>query len=425
MIYSDLYTKNKLKIPTIAGLLFLLVVVVFFARLFSSLSLPSKASKKIIKRLEIASLTPSQTVIFWQTENKESGWVVYGERNNQLNQIAFDERDLPNQKGKFINHYVTLKNLHESQNYFFKIVSDNKLVSNSGELPFTLTTPKNNGGVKNNLPIYGKVVGSNNNPIENAVVLAALSDSYLLSALSKPTGEWLIPLNILIEKNSLKSKTPKKNEELKIEIIGENGETTNIITSVDLGSPLPQTVVIGKNYNFLTGNDVLSAITSSGQEEEKREIDIIYPQENAAIPGYTPIIKGTAIPNQEVMVDVRSDKIYSSRVTAGNDGLWKLVIPEKLALGEHLIILTARDRLGRDVKIQRKFIIVANEGNEAKVLGLATPSATVTTGPTNIPTATPIKVASPSAPVSGSNFNLPIVGAASMIIFGLGLILVF
>src|SRR3989344_2499228 len=96
MIYSELYLKQKIKLPTIIGVLLVVFITVIFSRLFFGLTGSSKASFKVAKRVEIVNLSASQVSIFWQTEEAELGWVAYGEGKNQESKIALDEKDLNN-----------------------------------------------------------------------------------------------------------------------------------------------------------------------------------------------------------------------------------------------------------------------------------------------------------------------------------------
>ena len=112
MIYSELYLKQKIKLPTVIGFLLLIFVTVVFSRFFLGLAGSSKASLKVAKRVEIVNLSSGQASIFWQTDQKESGWVAYGEGERNENKIVLDEKDLNNigqKKGKYKIHLATLK----------------------------------------------------------------------------------------------------------------------------------------------------------------------------------------------------------------------------------------------------------------------------------------------------------------------------
>ena len=428
MIYSNLYLKNNNKLPTILGIIIIGFLLLFFIRLFSQSSIPSKAVKIMVKRIELTNISPHQVTIFWQTDNLETGWVIYGEKKNDLNNVAINELDLPSKKNPRLNQYVVLKNLKENKQYFYKLVISDQLVSNINSEVLEFMTPKD-ASLSKREPAYGKVIKSNSLPLENAIVLINLNNSYPLSAVTKSTGEWLISLGNLYERNNLKPINPSTNESVKIEIISQDNQLSEIITSLEMISPLPQTTIIGQNFNFIEGTNVLSATSNNlSTGGEKKDIDIIYPQENALIPGFIPRINGLALPNTEVMITVNSERSYSSRVKSNSKGEWQLLLSERLSLGRHTVTIMTTDRNDQEIKIARDFIIVGNEGNDAKVLGVASGEPTLTLSqatPTPTYYSTSSGTIKPTTPVSGFISIKPLVGASSFFILGLGLLLVF
>ena len=423
MIYSQIYLKNQTKVPTIVAVLIACFVGLLFLRLFSQTPPASKAEKKALKLVEVTNLSPNQVAVYWQTDQKSTGWVIYGTKENELNKIANDERDISTKKSQYLYHYTQLKNLNENQVYFFKLVSNNKLIVNTDDKPFSFNTPKNVTPFKGREPAYGKVIKPNGSPLENTVVLIHMNNVFSFSALTKSIGEWLIPINSVFEKKSYQPRNPTSKEQATIEILNEDGQMSTVMTDLSKVSPVPQTIIIGSNLNFTSQDNILSATSSQGNEGTTKEIDIIYPQENKMIPGYSPLIKGVAIPNEEVMIEVHSETAFSSKVKTDEKGEWKLNLPSNLSPGEHTITIRTKDKNGNVVIIERKFNI-AKIGEQ--VLGTATPEGTITTAPaTPTPTRLPIYSPTPKPPVSGGSITTPLVGAASFIILGLGLILVF
>lgn len=421
MAYSDFYLNKQAKIPTILALLIACFVGLLFIRLFTHSATPSKAEKKIVRRFEVANLTSNQVVVYWQTDQKAVGWVVYGKKENELNRVAYDDRDLPQNKLSSQNHYATLKNLDENQTYFFKLINDNKFESNDTNTSLSFKTTKNITGFKGIDPAYGKVIEANGAPAENSVVLLHIGNAFSLATLTKSTGEWLIPLNSLYDKNTYQFLTPKTNEKITIEVIGEN-QSSQIVADLLKVSPLPQTIILGKNFDFTSPENVLSATSTRTVDISNNEIDIVYPKEDALIPGYSPLIKGIALPGSEVFITVHSDKVFSSRVKADDKGLWSLILPSSLSPGDHTITIKTVDKDGNPVTVDRKFIIAKNG---EQVLGSATPEATITEMPSPTPTTQLYFTPTPKPPVSGGSIGIPLVGAFSFIIVGVGLMLVF
>ncbi|MFA6017321.1 MAG: fibronectin type III domain-containing protein [Patescibacteria group bacterium] len=447
MIYSDLYIHKTNKLPTVIGFLIVLFISVIFLRSFLGMAGSSKASLKVAKRVEIVNLSPTQVSVFWQTDKNESGWIIYGEAENKENKIVLDEKDMNNvgeQKGKYIVHVVTLKELEPGKKYFFKIITDNNqiIVQPNGSSFSFITPQKVLSSLQNISPAFGKVLRSNSvDPLINSYILLSVKGGYSLLTQIKATGDgsWLIPLSQIYSKDSQSILTISETDKIIIEIITNEGEGTTITTIKSKVSPLPQTIIFvkDKNYSFVSDDNVLSATTGQGATTSD-QTEILYPKEGSLIPGSIPLIKGVTLPSNKLEITVNSKKTYSATTTSDKKGNWSYLLPEDLELGPHTIVIKTKDKDGKEIVITRKFTIIAQQGNEARVLGTATGEPTITFAPTIAPTkavasySTPIPTApllnitaTPSPPVSGSNFTGVIFSSLSLIIIGGGILLAF
>lgn len=423
MSYSSIFlNKNSGKVPTIVFLLVISFVSFFIVHIFSTKPMSSQASKKILRQLLIVNPSSNQVGVFWQTDKKEIGWLVYGEKDSRLDKIALDEKDAGNNKTPYLNHYAIIKNLNQQQSYFFKIVSDNQLVVDSNNRPFSFRTTANIAGSSNISPAYGKVLGVNGIPLSSGVVVLTFKNSYPLFSLLKLSGEWLIPLNNIIDKSTQKVKNLENGEFGTIEIYNEEGQKSSIEIITENLSPLPQTVIIGKDYSFINKESVLAV--SSKTSSKNQGISILFPKEQGIIPGETPLIKGTALPGADVVVIINSQVSFSTRVKADKDGIWRVVPKERLSAGEHQLTIVTNNGKGEEVKLTRRFTI-AKSGEQ--VLGYATPEPSLTEKPTPTiinPTLV-ISTLSPTIKQAGSN-PLPLtIISSSLIVIGLGIILAF
>ncbi len=422
MSYLDVFQKRQTKIPTVAVFIAIVAVIVFFTRFFSGTTVPSRAKNKTLTQLQVVNLSPTQAGIFWKTEKKEVGWVIYGNKKDSFDNIAIDERDLITSKSPYQLHFAILRNLNENTTYYFKIISDNHLVAKttSGD-PFTLTTPTNLS-VSGLSPAYGKLINQDSSALTNALVLLSINGAYPFVTLTKTTGEWLIPLNYILGQATLHNLQVDAKTQINIDFFTEDGLKSNVITDIKNLSPLPQTTIIGKNYNFGNQSTVLGAETQISQPQ----FQIIYPKPNMIIPGTRPLVKGVVLPNAQVTVIIQSPVTYSFNVTADASGVFSVSLDRDLAAGDHTVTIITKDANGKEVKIQQNFTI-AKSGEE--VLGVATASATPTFFPT--PTIAPTLVAtsssylSPTPPRSGSSITPYLVTSFSLIILGGGLMLAF
>jgi len=437
MIYSDLYLRKENRLPTAIGFLFVLFITIIFSRFFLNLAGSSKASLKVAKRVEIVNLSPTQVSVFWQTNQKESGWVIYGETESKENKIVFDEKDLNKlggqQKGKYIVHLATLKELTPGKKYFFKIITDNNqiIVKPDGK-SFSFITPQNTfNNVQNISPAFGKILKSNSvDPLINSYIILNVKGGYslLTQIKSEGDGSWLIPLNQIYSKDSQNFLTISDKDKIIIEIVTSEGEQLTITTVKSKISPLPQTTVFikDKNFSFVEDDNVLSATTDFTQLKND-QIDIKYPEEGKLIPGKIPLIKGVSLPKTVIEITVNSRKTYSATTTSDDKGNWSYLLPEDLELGPHTIVIKTKDKTGKEITIKRKFTIIAQQGNEGRVLGTASGEPTMV--PTNIIYNSPIptisSIITTTPPVSGNNFLGTIFTSLSLIIIGGGILLVF
>ena len=251
-------------------------------------------------------------------------------------------------------------------------------------------------------------------------------------------GSWLIPLSQIYSKDSQNVITISDKDKIMIEIINSEGEGLTVTTVKSKISPLPQTIVFlkDKNLSFIEEDNVLSA-TSNFNNTSSIKTEILFPKEGSLIPGSIPIIKGTAKPLTKIEITVNSKKTHTSTITSDSKGSWSYLLPENLELGPHTIVIKTKDNEEKEVKVTRKFTIIAQQGNEARVLGTASGEPTIIFTPTKIPTAIPTVIYSTpvvptissnittTPPVSGGNFSGIIFSSLSLIIIGGGILLAF
>jgi hypothetical protein len=433
MSYSDLYTKQNIRIPTPVGILVVLIVSIICFRIFTpGAAVQTKASNKSLKRVEITNIYPTQVTVYWQTANLEKGWLLYGESSGGTNQIAFDDRDIETEKKQYRNHIVTLKGLKEKQTYFFRIVSNNSaiFVKQDGS-PYSFSTPSQDIRNSTLRIAYGTAVYKNEIPLENAIVLLYVHEQPILSTITKTKGDWLITLNnILYSTSGLPIRTPSEKEVLMFEIISEDGQVSQIKTNLLTINPIPKTIIIGTSYDFTKEeSDVLAASTKQilVQQTGSFPIEITYPKEDAIIDARQPLIKGLGVPGKEVILFIQSDKLISMKTTADKNGVWLVRDIGNFTPGTYTIKMETQDIQNNKITLQRKFIMA--KSGERAVLGEATASPTLSLlSPTVFPTPTiifSILTPTPTQPVTGiASFSVLYIGAACFIA-GLGLLLAF
>lgn len=446
MSYSDLYFEPKKKSTG-----FLLAVAFFSLFGFigfmyaGSSTKTSQAGGSILKESpKIVNLRTTQAGIFWKSDKPDKGWVMYGKDMNNVTKIVYDERDTESIQKNYYNHYVFLMDLDPNTSYFYKIFSkvDNKITtySEAEKQAYTFVTPKDIGLNQMIKPAYGKVLYPNSAPASEAIVLFEFTDYYPLLAVTKISGEFAIPLNSLVEKTGNNIVAVKPDEKVVVTIYDnqDNKRKTQIIAMLSQTNPLSKSIIVGKTYDFIEESKVLGA-TSENQTVDQEsnnlilneKISILYPKNNSIIASQKPLIKGMAFPNKTVFVTINSTPEYSFRATANDKGEWKIVTSLSLKNGDYKLTAKTVDNKEKEVVITRNFS-VAKSGEQ--VMGAATAEPTLiaqlpTTTPTLILTPTPIgdQFFTPTAtpPKTGLNNSYLVIISSTLILFGLGILLVF
>lgn len=426
MAYSEIFFKKQHRVPTIVTLLTIVSVLLILTKLVAPSAVPSKATKRTLPQVKIVNVSSSYATVFFETEQKEVGWIAYGEDKNALNKIGIDERDLQDKKQSYYYHYVNISGLSDSRDYFFQIVASNQLVGQGSGQPFNFKTTQVSS-VANSGIAYGRAVKANGNALVNTPVLLTTEGGLALATLTKSTGEWLIPLGRKVGDS----------EKIAIDIYGEDKKKIHILTDGKHANPLPQSVIEGRDYTFLDQENVLGTVSSAnlGKQASYSSVDIFFPKEGMIIDSARPLIKGIILPNRDATVTVATsdNKVY--KITSDKTGVWNLNTESPWPPGKQKIVLTTVNEKGKKVQITRTFTI-AKSGEQ--VMGIATGSATpkLTPSPTIVsPTHVPTKVASSSPtliltltkapPDSGSSILPYALGSLSFIILGLGLMLAF
>lgn len=438
MLYSDLYLKKQHNYTPFFAIA--LVLVVFSVFLYSSrnnITITSASKRKLVKH-QVVNVSSGQVGIFWQTDEADEGWVIYGTDKNNLSSISSDEQDVGTNKNKRTLHYAVLKNLQQDTNYYYKIVSNRQLISDKNE-SFGVKTSINYTVSSNTKPAYGKVLLPSGDAAVGSFVFLTYKNTYPFLATTKSSGEWLIPLQYGVDKVSNEIVSIVDDEVATIEVVNQDLVST-VKASLKNVSPLPKTIVLGQSYDFLvtTDEDVLPASTKRNSDKQYA-VELLYPKDGAVIPGSQPLIRGKGVPGAEVIVNVNTKPVFTARTIIEKDMSWKVTMPSSVRPGIYQLTVTTEDVQGMKIGFRRRFVM-AKSGET--VLADATGPATLTVTPTTafsspMPTQTMIPeptitntfynpTATPVPPTSGVNGSMPyIFGGITMVVLGVGLVLLF
>lgn len=386
-MYSDLYLKKRSRWPFYVFMAFLVVCCVggliyggiyFFPSLQNIQLFPEK--KVSVERHEIVNMSPYEAGVFWLSNEKEKGWVVYGTKETLLRSKVYDERDTSEKQGGYLLHNVALKGLQPDTVYYYKIITERGVVLENVKKPFSFKTPKKETGLTTSKePLYGKISLPKGTPAQDAFVFLYYDDIYPLLTRTKSSGEWLLPLQTLIDKSTGKYISLGKDHRIRLEVMNEDLLFSKVETTIRRASPVSKTVSLGKNYVFDSQKGtVLSEVSEQRGVEGGGKISLHHPKEGAVIPGLRPLIKGTAFPDNSVHVTIKGNQDYVFEVRADKRGQWRVPVSTDLSPGSHLLIVKTNNASGKE-EIIRRYFIISKQGEQ--VLGDATESGELSPSP--------------------------------------------
>lgn len=383
--------ENSRRIPTVIALLILLIGLgggIFLAESTLRFFSPSDQETRP-QDIQLTNRTASMATISWLTTKNSVGYIEYGLVNGPMKAIGVDDRT--RKHGRTIystTHHITLNHLVPEQKYQFVIRSEGKRYDDRSK-PYIFTTlPRQNLAQIN--PVYGTVTLPDANPAGGTIVYLTLEDAEPLSALVKPSGHWLIPLNIAHSREDKLPFTTIEGKKIELIIRKSPTEVAQAIADTRTINPL-QTIVIGKTYDFRVQTtaqqpvapDILGA--SLSETTDYITVDIIQPEHEQALTSNRPLIRGKGIPGKSVSITLESIP-QSATVSVDKRGNWSWTPLQKLSPGTHTVTIQTYDQTGKLVNITRKFTVLPSG---SRVLGEATPSATQTPSPTTTLTPSP------------------------------------
>ncbi|MCA9371426.1 fibronectin type III domain-containing protein [Candidatus Woesebacteria bacterium] len=381
MLYSDLYlNEHRRPAKMLVAIALVLVSSAIGFYFFTNNSQPTRASKLSLERHEVTNLTSKQAAILWAASAEDEGSIVYGTKKNRLDLIAIDSLG----KGKKKYHFAELTNLEPNTTYYYRILTtDGTLVAADGD-SFSFKTAKETQ-VNTASPAYGTVINPDQTPADKVLVVMYVSNAYPLADVTSSSGEWLIPLQNIVNAKTLEPLTPSEQNIITINIFTSNRHSS-IRALLKNTHPLPETVILGNNYSFVEGNEVLGAVTGAPtQSPISPAIQLTFPVDNSVIPGKRPLVKGTGIAGAFVSTTIDGPMHLSGSVVVNKEGEWQYSVPHDLVPGKYAFTMVTQNEEGNNVVVKRTFTIIKSG---EQVLGESTPSGTLAPSLSSAPSGT-------------------------------------
>jgi len=395
---NDIWGK---KIPSILGIFLIVVGIIATSFLIQQgiIFITKAALSNVPRNLRITNVTDSSFTASYITDEKVIGSINLGISKN-LGQISRDDRDQQSGKlGTFKLHNITVRNLKPTTKYYFSIISGQDTFYNNDNPYEVDTSSPIDSDPSRQEPISGKVLLANGSNANEAIVYATIDGAQAISTLIKSDGSYILPLNSL-RTSGLNSYFQFTNNLIKMQIIGSESQTSNVILQIKQINPVPA-VTLEKNYDFSQSPEPISSSSAQFQQfpsfsadiqsKKKIELKITSPQENESFSDQQPVFTGVALPDETVKIEIHSPLLIQEEVTADIYGNWRYRPSEPLGTGEHTVNIITKNSSGTMQTLSRNFVIFALG---SQVSESATPSATPTITPTTSPTTSPTPIQS-------------------------------
>lgn len=237
------------RIPTLLSILLIGISIVITSVLVKSrVIFVSRADiTQTPQDVKITNISDNSFTISYTTEVENIASVNFGTDNN-LGQIAIDDRD---QKGGIRPHKIhnfILQNLKPKTKYFFTIVSGQNTFLNNN-IPYeTTTAPKPQITLTLTAPIKGKILLPDGAGPKEALVYANMSKAQAISSLAKTDGTYLLSLNSLLLQDLSYPVTLAPNDVIKM-IITNGNLKSNVLLSARQINPVP-VITLSHDYDF-------------------------------------------------------------------------------------------------------------------------------------------------------------------------------
>jgi hypothetical protein len=426
--------KLPSKMPTILGLILVITImsgIIILERTFRSPSMASESQAP--ENIHTTNVSDTTFTFSWTTQLPASGTILVS-TTGKNNYMYYDERDATGKLGLYVTHSITVRDAKPSNDYSISLLSNGKQYLDHG-IAFVVHTPVTLSPNSNGLgPAYGIMRATNDEPIEGALVYLTIDGGQELSAMTKASGLWLIPLNQM-RTGDLTAYLPTVERMTENIFVRANNLESSAITDTLNDSPVPE-MTVGKTYDFRrqqantpqaktlalqTETSLPANGTVLGQTTRRSfPVSLTSPAEGAAVVTTLPFIKGTGVPDAFVGISLGITQIISGSTRVDTNGLWNFTPPKKLGTGKQSVTISTVTDQGKPVAITHTFQVMKSG---TQVLGDATPSATLTPENTPIVTISPTPETTPESSLSGeppptSGNELPTI---VLILLGIGL----
>ncbi len=476
---------SQKQIPTILGMVILVVALIggiFFIGQGGGVFAPRATAQTTPKKVALSNVKEDSFTVSFVTDDSTAGFIKYGTDPKNLTTQASDDRDqFSGNVGQYNTHHISVHNLQASTTYYYLLGTAAGSAYDNNGTPYSIKTTPNPGSLPIAKTIYGTVNSASGTPASGVMVYVTLSGAYQLSALTKDSGSWAIPLSNARNQENGTYRAVDPTEQITVSAQGNDATiTTSGTMAVANAQPVP-TISLGQNSTTQTtpasttqANSATTTTTAATDTTSNSATTATVPagQSLASITnlpagsasgtsasgsgsaalnttvmiGATatatqsvqtvqPVIEGnTAVPNVIVKIQIHSSNPITTQEKTDSQGNYTVdlqQLSQKLAPGSHTVTVTyANPNDPTKTITQTQTFTVQDQGALALANTSPTPYSTsnpyVLTSPTPdltvVPSSTPYLTASPAAVVAvvGTGSALPVTGSTDTTLMLIG-----
>ena len=415
--------NKPFKIPTIFALFLIAAILGSAGFITQSVRKSTNAAPESSpKNVQVTNISDSGFTITFETDQSiASALTTTDPAGKKLTHL--DERHTSGTVQKFTMHSIPVRGLEPQNSYTLSILLGGKPYTVDELSPVT-TAPKLESDTNGMPPIYGTVKSQDNAPADGALLFLKLeNNSQTLSTVVKPSGSWIIPMNV-IRTPSLTQLISRTNTDDKIDItVVYKGQITTIKTDIKNSTPVP-TIITGQSRDITkelvnktppsgaTPSPLASAFNAvlgvQKASTTSKTIGLLTPKDGGTVLIDPPQFSGIGIPGNIVtlLIGMKNPKTATTKVLP--DGTWKFAPSGIVGQGKQKVTMTTLDDQQKPMSVTHEFEIMKSG---VQVLGDATPSGIPTVIPTVSLSPTPsvydMPIATPTPTIPDTATILP------------------
>jgi hypothetical protein len=242
---------SQKQIPTLIGIAILVISLIGGIALIGKggeIFAPRAAPQTTPKKIKATNIKDDSFTVSFVTDETTTGFLKYGTAANAIKSQSGDDRDqLTGSVGQFTTHYITVRDLQPDTTYYYLLGTSSGSKFDNNGVPFEIKTAKKAGTPPIARTIYGTILNANNTPAVGAIVYVNITGAGELSALTKESGSWAVPLSSARTLDGSKFATINKDDSVLVTVQGRDiASTATASMKIEEAQPA-KNIILGQN----------------------------------------------------------------------------------------------------------------------------------------------------------------------------------